>query len=51
MLKFMPSDFRLIEARRPPLKDLYDEWLARWLAHAFDPSVLKVSTKTKNHQS
>jgi hypothetical protein len=23
--KFMPADFRLIEARQPPLKDMYDE--------------------------
>ena len=27
--KFMPADFKLIEARQPPLKDQYDEWLAR----------------------
>ena len=26
--KFMPADFKLIEARQPPLKDQYDEWLA-----------------------
>ena len=26
--KFMPADFRLIDARQPPLKDQYDEWLA-----------------------
>jgi hypothetical protein len=25
----MPADFKLIEARQPPLKDQYDEWLAR----------------------
>src|SRR5208337_1526781 len=30
MLKFMPADFRLIEYRQPPLKDQYDEWLARY---------------------
>ena len=29
MLKFMPGDFKLVEYRQPPLKDLYDEWLAR----------------------
>ena len=29
MTKFMAADFRLIEARQPPLKDQYDEWLAR----------------------
>jgi hypothetical protein len=31
----MPADFRLIEARQPPLKDLYDEWLARLICYAF----------------
>jgi hypothetical protein len=35
MMKFMPSDFRLIEARSPPLKDQYDEWLARVICYAF----------------
>jgi hypothetical protein len=35
MTKFMPADFRLIEARQPPLKDLYDEWLARVICYAF----------------
>jgi hypothetical protein len=34
-LKFMPSDFKLIEARQPPLKDAYDEWLARVVCYAF----------------
>ena len=35
MTKFMPADFRLIEARQPPLKDQYDEWLARLICYAF----------------
>ncbi|THD42330.1 MAG: phage portal protein [Bradyrhizobium sp.] len=35
MTKFMPADFRLIEARQPPLKDQYDEWLARAICYAF----------------
>ncbi len=35
MTKFMPADFRLIETRQPPLKDLYDEWLARVICFAF----------------
>jgi hypothetical protein len=35
MTKFMPADFRLIETRQPPLKDLYDEWLARIICYAF----------------
>jgi hypothetical protein len=33
--KFMPADFKLIEARQPPLKDSYDEWLARVICYAF----------------
>ena len=35
MTKFMPADFQLIEARQPPLKDQYDEWLARLICYAF----------------
>jgi len=35
MTKFMPADFKLIEARQPPLKDMYDEWLARIICYAF----------------
>jgi Phage portal protein len=35
MTKFMPADFKLIETRQPPLKDLYDEWLARIICYAF----------------
>jgi hypothetical protein len=35
MTKFMPADFRLIEARQPPLKDQYDEWLAKLICYAF----------------
>ena len=35
MTKFMPADFRLIEVRQPPLKDMYDEWLARLICYAF----------------
>jgi hypothetical protein len=37
--KFMPADFRLIEARQPPLKDQYDEWLARLICYAFSVPV------------
>ena len=33
--KFMPADFKLIETRQPPLKDMYDEWLARIICYAF----------------
>ena len=33
--KFMPADFKLIEARQPPLKDSYDEWLALIICYAF----------------
>ena len=50
MLKFMPSDFRLIEARQPPLKDQYDEWLARVICYAFSvpatPFVAQVNRAT-----
>ncbi len=50
MLKFMPSDFRLIEARQPPLKDQYDEWLARVICYAFSvpatPFVSQVNRAT-----
>jgi hypothetical protein len=50
MLKFMPSDFRLIEARQPPLKDQYDEWLARIICYAFSvpatPFVAQVNRAT-----
>jgi hypothetical protein len=39
MLKFMPSDFKLQEGRQPPLKDQYDEWLARVICYAFSVPV------------
>ena len=35
MVKFMPADFKLMETRQPPLKDQYDEWLARIICYAF----------------
>jgi hypothetical protein len=35
MVKFMPADFNLTETRQPPLKDSYDEWLARVICYAF----------------
>jgi hypothetical protein len=37
--KFMPADFKLIEARQPPLKDQYDEWLARIICYTFSVPV------------
>ncbi len=50
MLKFMPSEFKLIETRQPPLKDLYDEWLARVICYAFSvpatPFVAQVNRAT-----
>jgi hypothetical protein len=50
MLKFMPGDFRLIEYRQPPLKDQYDEWLARLICYAFSvpatPFVSQVNRAT-----
>jgi hypothetical protein len=35
----MPADFKLIEARQPPLNDQYDEWLARIICYAFSVPV------------
>jgi hypothetical protein len=35
----MAADFKLIEARQPPLKDQYDEWLARIICYAFSAPV------------
>jgi hypothetical protein len=50
MTKFMPADFKLIEARQPPLKDMYDEWLARIICYAFSvpasPFVTQVNRAT-----
>src|SRR5271165_4306844 len=50
MLKFMPADFHLIDARQPPLKDQYDEWLARVICYAFSvpasPFVTQVNRAT-----
>ena len=42
MIKFMPADFRLLEARQPPLKDQYDEWLARVICYAFSVPVSRL---------
>jgi hypothetical protein len=50
MMKFMPGDFKLIEYRQPPLKDQYDEWLARVICYAFSvpatPFVSQVNRAT-----
>ena len=50
MRKFMPADFKLIEYRQPPLKDQYDEWLARLICYAFSvpatPFVSQVNRAT-----
>jgi hypothetical protein len=50
MTKFMPAHFKLIEARQPPLKDMYDEWLARLICKAFSvpasPFVSQVNRAT-----
>jgi Phage portal protein len=50
MMKFMPGDFKLIEYRQPPLKDAYDEWLARVICYAFSvpatPFVSQVNRAT-----
>jgi hypothetical protein len=46
----MPADFKLIETRQPPLKDMYDEWLARIICYAFSvpasPFVSQVNRAT-----
>ena len=44
--KFMPADFKLIEARQPPLKDQYDEWLARIICYAFSVPVRRSSARS-----
>jgi len=36
--KFVPSDFRYQPMRDPPLKDDFDEWLARIVCYAFSAS-------------
>jgi hypothetical protein len=50
MVKFMPSGFELRETRQPPLKDQYDEWLARVICYAFSippsPFVSQVNRAT-----
>ncbi len=50
MVKFMPSEFKLTETRQPPLKDQYDEWLARVICYAFSippsPFVAQVNRAT-----
>ena len=50
MVKFMPSEFKLIETRQPPLKDQYDEWLARVICYALSippsPFVAQVNRAT-----
>jgi hypothetical protein len=50
MVKFMPSEFKLTETRQPPLKDQYDEWLARVICYAFSippsPFVSQVNRAT-----
>jgi hypothetical protein len=34
-LRFVPAEFKFQEVRQPPLKDQYDEWLARMICAAF----------------
>jgi hypothetical protein len=50
MVKFMPADFKLTQTREPPLKDQYDEWLARIICYAFSvtasPFVSQVNRAT-----
>jgi hypothetical protein len=51
MLKFMPAEFKLIEARQPPLKDQYDEWLARIVCYAFSVPVSPFITQVNRATS
>jgi hypothetical protein len=50
MVKFMPAEFKLTETRQPPLKDQYDEWLARVICYAFSvpasPFITQVNRAT-----
>jgi hypothetical protein len=45
--RFMPGQFKYVETKEPPLKDEYDEWLARVICFVFDvdpePFISKVS--------
>ena len=49
-LRFMPGDFKYQEAKQPPLKDVYDEYLARVICHVFsispEPFVAQVNRGT-----
>jgi hypothetical protein len=37
-VRFMPGDFKYVETKEPPLKDDYDEWLARVICFIFSIS-------------
>ena len=37
-LKFIPGDAKYQESKQPPLKDMYDEWIARVVCYAFSIS-------------
>jgi hypothetical protein len=37
-VRFMPGDFKYVETKSPPLKDQYDEWLARIVCFALSVS-------------
>lgn len=53
-MRFMPSDFKYQESRQPPLKDQYDEWLARLICYVFSvpvtPFVAQVNRATAETQ-
>ncbi len=51
MVKFMPAEFKLTETRQPPLKDLYDEWLARVICYAFSVPVSAFITQVNRATS
>jgi len=51
-LRFMPDGFKFEQVRQPPLKDAYDEWLARVVCYAFSvpptPFVSQVNRATSD---
>jgi hypothetical protein len=44
--RFMPGEFKYVETKEPPLKDDYDEWLARVISFAFQVSAQPFITRT-----
>ncbi len=51
MVKFMPAEFKLTETRQPPLKDMYDECLARVICYDFSASASAFITQVNRATS